>query len=93
MVARREVESLRLSHPTEFPRILLAALGNFGVDEVGERREGLVEVRPRIGEFGLQLGDDAFQSSPFGSVCFASLGRQLLLARLLMLVSAGGRPR
>ena len=88
MIPRREVEVPGRAHAAQLPGVVLAALGHLGVHEVREREGGRLEGAAR----GLGLGFEArrllLQQASLGAVGLALLGRELALARLLVVVAA-----
>ena len=87
MVDGREVEAPRLADPAQLAEVGLAAARHFGVHEVRERSDALVERGARVGELRIERGDLLLAAAAFGRVRFALLGREHALAGILMLVA------
>ncbi len=87
MILGLEGEGRRVAHPPQLAKILLAAGGNFGMDEVRQPREMPIQVFPRLLHDCFGGGHGLLQLAPFGSVGLALLGRELAFATRLVLVA------
>jgi hypothetical protein len=88
VVLRLEVECPGVAYCLELASLVLAAVGNRWVKEVGYRCQCGVELAAGRGELAFEAGHLLLQATTFGNVSFALLRRELLLARSLVLVAA-----
>ena len=75
----------------ELARVLLAAVRHVGMEEVGQAGRDRLERAPRGVDLGLEPRDLLLEPPALGGVRLALLGRELPLARLLVLVAAAPR--
>jgi hypothetical protein len=88
VVPGSEVETRRLAHLAQHEECLLSAGGRVRVHEVGNHREVFLQLGLGFDQLRLGVRDLLLQAPPFHDVVIALLRRQLVLARLLVLVAA-----